>query len=220
MSVTQTITQPTLTPPLDHIVAIAVTESDYMEHYAATHHEWLNGVVITMSPANLEHMTLFQYLFKLLDAYLAVNPIATLLHEPFVMALDTPTFQSRRQPDIQLLRHEHQARLTPTYVDGPADICIEIVSPESVARDYGEKFQEYEAGGVAEYWIIDPQRHEANFHRLSEDHTYKRVQISADSPYTTPLLSRFQLHIPTVWQHPLPTIFQIMEQVHQMMATD
>jgi len=40
-----------------------------------------------------------------------------------------------------------------TYPDGPADLAIEIVSEESRLRDRGEKFAEYEVGGVKEYWI-------------------------------------------------------------------
>jgi Uma2 family endonuclease len=41
-------------------------------------------------------------------------------------------------------------------MDGAADIVIELVSPESVHRDYGEKLYEYEQAGVPGYWIIDP----------------------------------------------------------------
>ena len=40
-------------------------------------------------------------------------------------------------------------------MNGAADICIEVISPESVIRDRGEKFEEYERGGVGEYWIFD-----------------------------------------------------------------
>lgn len=44
-----------------------------------------------------------------------------------------------------------------TYLDGPADLVVGIVSPDSVGRDRGEKFYEYAQGGVPEYWLIDPQ---------------------------------------------------------------
>jgi Uma2 family endonuclease len=33
---------------------------------------------------------------------------------------------------------------------------LEVVSPESQNRDRRQKFNEYESGGVGEYWIIDP----------------------------------------------------------------
>lgn len=52
---------------------------------------------------------------------------------------------------------EHLDRLKETYLDGPADLVVGIVSPDSVGRDRGEKFYEYAQGGVPEYWLIDPQ---------------------------------------------------------------
>ena len=51
-----------------------------------------------------------------------------------------------------------------TYLDGPADVVVEIISPESRLRDRGEKFAEYEMGGVREYWLIDSERHEADWY--------------------------------------------------------
>jgi len=33
---------------------------------------------------------------------------------------------------------------------------IEVVSPESQSRDRREKYLEYEAAGIPEYWIADP----------------------------------------------------------------
>lgn len=42
-----------------------------------------------------------------------------------------------------------------------ADIVGEIVSKESGKRDRGEKFEEYDASGVREYWLIDPRRNDA-----------------------------------------------------------
>lgn len=43
-------------------------------------------------------------------------------------------------------------------MDGTPDLIVEVTSPESLARDRGEKYVEYEAAGVREYWLIDPDR--------------------------------------------------------------
>ena len=51
---------------------------------------------------------------------------------------------------------------------GAADLCVEVVSPESVTRDCREKLTEYEQAGVREYWLIDPFRTQARFHRLTD----------------------------------------------------
>ncbi|MGQ9574940.1 MAG: Uma2 family endonuclease [Thermoguttaceae bacterium] len=39
---------------------------------------------------------------------------------------------------------------------GAPVLAIEIVSPDSEARDWREKDLEYESGGVREYGVIDP----------------------------------------------------------------
>jgi Uma2 family endonuclease len=101
---------------------------------------------------------------------------------------------------------------------GPADICIEVVSLESVERDYGKKFAEYETGGVKEYWIIDPIRAECRICRLSAEGRYQTQTVDADGNYTTPLLPAFHLHIPTLWQDQLPDSYTIGEAVRGMLA--
>jgi Uma2 family endonuclease len=41
-------------------------------------------------------------------------------------------------------------------IDGPPDLCIEIVSPSSGQIDREDKFEQYAAGKVRHYWIVDP----------------------------------------------------------------
>jgi Uma2 family endonuclease len=61
------------------------------------------------------------------------------------------------------------------YVDGPADLVIEVVSPESRVRDRREKFREYQVAGVAEYWLIDPMQKTGEVYALSPSGVYERV---------------------------------------------
>lgn len=63
-----------------------------------------------------------------------------------------------RSPDLPLVRRGNLGRLRDADLDGPADLGVEIISPESRVRDRGEQFDEYDAVGVKEYWLIDPLR--------------------------------------------------------------
>ena len=74
-----------------------------------------------------------------------------------------------REPDLLFIAQEHLDRLKGTYLEGPADLVVEIVSPDSGARDRGEKFYEYERGGVPEYWLLDYARRQAEFYQLGQD---------------------------------------------------
>ena len=41
-------------------------------------------------------------------------------------------------------------------MQGPPDLCVEIISPSSGTIDREVKFRQYESGHVEHYWILDP----------------------------------------------------------------
>jgi len=86
------------------------------------------------------------------------------------------------------------------------------VSPESAGRDRGEKFYEYEAGGVREYWIIDPQRKRAEWCRLQEDGAYNVIAPDADGIYRSQVLAGLWMREPWLWQRPLPKLLDVLRE--------
>lgn len=124
-----------------------------------------------------------------------------------------------REPDLQIILNNNPGQLTDTAMNGPADICLEVVSPESVARDYGDKFNEYEKAGVREYWIIDPIRQRCDFNRRSEAGIYIEMEPDDQGYYHTPLLPKLALHVPTLWKDPLPNFFAIGQAVQAMLES-
>ena len=198
------------------IVATGVSADDFLAQYAETFHEWVEGVVIKMSPASQRHTRLMQYLVQWLNAYFALNPIGEVFSAPFVMRMDGRF----REPDLQIILNDNSGELTDTAMNGPADICIEIVSPESVERDYGAKFNEYEKAGVREYWIIDPIRLRCDFNRLNQTSVYAEINVDDTGHYRTPLLPHLALHVPTLWQDELPDFFAIGQAVQAMFEAE
>ena len=67
-----------------------------------------------------------------------------------------PRRPSRREPDVVFVAAARRDVVRPNHVEGPPDLVLEVVSPESQSRDRREKYLEYEAAGVPEYWIADP----------------------------------------------------------------
>lgn len=209
------VTTPT-TFPSGTLVAVDVPAEVYLRDYAGTHHEWVRGSVIQMTPVSLQHTALVDYLRDLLRTYFTLTGAGRVLGEPFVMALETSG--AYREPDLQVILEGNPGRLTETAMHGPADLCVEVVSAESVARDYGDKFEEYEKGGVREYWIIDPLRQEAHFYALQPSGLYARTLPDAEGIYRTPLVPRLALHVPTLWGDPLPTIVETVQAVQAMVG--
>ena len=199
------------------VVATGISAEDFMIQYADGHYEWVDGKVIQMAPVTSQHDEVFQYLIMYFRHYLLQSKIGRLKVDPFVMSL--PNIPSRRQPDLQFIANDNPGQLTATYMHGPADICIEIVSEESYQRDHSTKLLEYEKGGVQEYWIIDPQRHEARFFRLNDEGNYAAHKEDANGNYRTPLLPKYVLHVPSLWLDPLPDLDYIMNAINAMFDT-
>lgn len=120
-----------------------ITWESYLADYAPNFYEWVEGEVIKMSPIHDRHDILNQFFIVLFAAFFDARPIAVIRTAPMTMRL--PGLNIAREPDLQIILNENRARIRPTFTDGPADICIEIVSPESVDRDHGTKFAEYSA---------------------------------------------------------------------------
>jgi Uma2 family endonuclease len=120
---------------------------------------------------------------------------------------------SGRAPDILFLASEHQGRIRGTYVDGPADLVIEVVSPDSEVRDRREKLLEYEAAGISEYWLIDELRREAHFYVLGEDGGYQDTPLSDENAYESTVLPGLRLKVDWLWRDPLPTLDEALAEL-------
>jgi Uma2 family endonuclease len=206
---------PTQTPISDNAADDPISEADYLENYAANFYEWVNGKVEKMSPVSREHDELTRYLLRLFEAYLSIRKIGSVAIAPFAMHLPDSTVY--REPDLQFIRHASPTTITDDYVDGPADICVEIVTKSSIQRDHSTKLVEYEQGGVGEYWIIDPDRREARFLRLTDSGTFLAQHTHPDDAYRTPTLPDFALHVPTLWQEHLPDYGAVWNAVQSML---
>lgn len=173
--------------------------------------EWVQGEVVMVSPASRRHQQLAGFLTRVLGIFVETRDYGLVLSAPFQMKTgpDLPG----REPDLLVLAKEHLDRLHDTFLEGPADIVVEIVSPESRVRDRGEKFYEYEAGGVPEYWLIDPERQQAEFYQRSGDGHYYPVLPDAEGKYHSQVLLGFWLRVAWLWQDPLPKGLEVLREM-------
>jgi len=62
-----------------------------------------------------------------------------------------------RRPDVLFFTKARRHLIKKKAIEGPPDLCVEVLSPSSITTDRKDKFQQYAAGGVAHYWIINPE---------------------------------------------------------------
>jgi Uma2 family endonuclease len=117
-----------------------------------------------------------------------------------------------RLPDIFFVSNENLHRVKDNRLEGPADLTIDIISPESRSRDRGEKFYEYEQGGVREYWLLDPLRKRAEFYQLGEDDLYRPVNADSNGVYHSAVLEGLWMKVDWLWQQPLPTTLSVIKE--------
>jgi Uma2 family endonuclease len=173
--------------------------------------EWVDGDVIMVSPASMPHQDIGSFLENILRPFVEVHRLGKIFRAPFLMRMQS--ISRGREPDLFFAAKERLNLLEHNYFDGAADLVIEIVSPESVGRDRGDKFVEYERVGVREYWLLDPDRRTAEFYELGADGRYSVAPIGGDGIYRSKVIQGFWLQVDWLWQTPLPQVVDILREL-------
>jgi Uma2 family endonuclease len=169
--------------------------------------EWVDGVIEMTSPASYKHEDIGEFLLAVMRRYVYVYDLGRVVGGEFQMKLP----KSGRNPDVIFIKKEKIAKIKTTFLEGPGDLVVEVVSPESVKRDYTTKFAEYLAGGVGEYWIIDQRNDTAKFYVL-ENGKYVEVKPQ-NGRYTSREIQGFWLQMDWLWQDPTPDAETIVRQI-------
>jgi len=161
--------------------------------------EWVNGEVSIMAVTN-EHQRVVDFLNRLLGIFVQIYELGIVRSAPYAMR--AVPGGAIREPDLMFISKANRERLRREMLDGPADLVIEVVSEESVARDYDDKFAEYQDAGVQEYWIIDPRpnRRRASFFQRDAQGRLHPALVDADDIYRSSTLPGFWLKLAWLWQ--------------------
>src|SRR5581483_9092524 len=100
---------------------------------------------------------------------------------------------------VVLKNRLHLVRRGP--VAGRPNLAIEIVSPDSVERDYVKKRRQYQKAGVPEYWIVDEAEEKVTLLRLGVDGKYREARPRSGVLHSR-VLPGFWLRTEWLWQRP------------------
>jgi Uma2 family endonuclease len=195
------------------VVAVNVPYEDYLSGMYGKHVEWVYGAVIKMSPVSTQHDSLNRFVEMLFSAYIEQTGEGRVFQDPMVMK--PLEYLPGRQPDLQVVLPDRFHLIKKNQVAGAANLVVEIVSPESSSRDRGEKYEEYEKGGVAEYWLLDPIREEALFYVLGRDGKF-HLKLPVEGIYTSSVLPMLRLKVDLLWQEKLPGMRETLDMVEAM----
>jgi len=175
-----------------------------------TRAEWVDGEVIEMSPASIEHVDLNSWFSKVLGLFVEHHNLGVVLGPEAMVRLSGQN--RRRVPDLFFISNDHRERLRENHVEGAPDLAIEIVSPDSEARDWREKYLEYEEAGVREYWVVDPNSKHVEVYSLNADDKYGRIS-ELDGAVTSTVLPDFTLKTDWLWAGSRPPVLEVLKQL-------
>jgi Uma2 family endonuclease len=188
-----------------------MTEEEFVEWSGhKTRAEWVDGEVIVMSPVSDLHGDLNSWLNAVIRLFVEQKDLGSVRGPEAQVRLASQ--RARREPDLLFVARHRLDILRPNHVEGAPDLMMEIVSPESMARDWREKYLEFEAGGVLEYWVIDPMASRVEAYTLGDDRHYRRL-AEGDGKVGSIVLAGFHVRPQWLWQRPLPKVVDALREM-------
>ncbi|OCQ94768.1 hypothetical protein BCD64_20275 [Nostoc sp. MBR 210] len=142
------------------------------------HYELVDGRLELMNPPTIEHFLIVEFLATVLKLEIQR------LNLPWLTFRETGTRTGRnksRLTDLCVVTQEQARDLlkASAVFETPPLLVVEVVSPDSIKRDYRHKRSEYAAVGVPEYWIVDPLELKVTV-LLLEEGFYEETVFTAD----------------------------------------
>lgn len=189
----------------EHELKIPMTAEEFLAwDEEDVHAEWVNGEVTIFMPASTRHQLVVSFLNRLLGLYVQLLNLGEVLTAPYAMRA-TPD-GSVREPDVLYIATEHSDRMKRMYLDGPADLVVEVISDTSVTRDRADKFYEYQDAGVTEYLIIDSRagKQRVDYHVLDQEGKYEAIVADEQGKFHSHIMPGFWFRKEWFAQEPLP----------------
>ena len=184
-----------------------ISFEDFLRAYDGVHAEWVDGTVLLMSPGNTPQSRLTRFLGSIIQIWAEEHDLGEALIAPLSVKMET----SAREPDVFFFRREHKDRVHKTFVEGPPDLVIEIISRDTRGADRGETFYEYEQARVPEYWLIDPDRKKVEAYRLGADGAYEAVPTGDPETLRSEALPGMELPVEWLWRETLPKTSEVQK---------
>jgi len=133
------------------------TFEEYLAYDEGTNnrYELVDGKLELMNPPTFRHLLIAKFIERILEIEIEHLSLPWLC---FKEAGIRTGWRKSRLTDVYIITREQVRELLDesAICQTPPLLAVEVVSPDSVTRDYRYKRSEYAALGISEYWIIDP----------------------------------------------------------------
>jgi Uma2 family endonuclease len=105
-----------------------------------------------------------------------------------------------RRPDLLYFKTSRLHLIGKKAMEGPPDLCVEVLSPSSGTIDRRDKFKQYALGNVRFYWIVDPSNHLIEGHTLTQRNYKLSGKAKKSEIVTLPPFKDLRIHLAKIWQ--------------------
>lgn len=117
--------------------------------------EFINGRIIFHNPSQKRHQDVVGNLIKLLPTFVDIHNLGWIGFYDIMVSLTRNDYE----PDVCFWKQSRAKDFTEDQMQFPApDLVVEVLSKSTANNDRTTKYDDYEAHGVKEYWIIDPSK--------------------------------------------------------------
>jgi Uma2 family endonuclease len=169
----------------------------------------IDGVIYMASPENLDANDRFMWLGFLMNGFAGKTDQGKVYGSRVAFRLGDV---GGPEPDLAFVKKDRLHLRRRGFFQGPPDLAVEIVSPDSIERDYELKRAQYEAAGVSEYWIVDEFERKVTLLRLAANGKYREVKARKGELHSV-VLRGFWLRPEWLWQEPLPLHLDILQEL-------
>jgi len=167
----------------------------------------IDGVIFMASPDNTDASEINGWLYFLFAGFVYRKDLGKVYVSRVAYRLSE---HGGPEPDIGFVKKSRLGRVKRGYVAGPPDLAVEVVSPDSIERDYEKKRDLYEKAGVKEYWIVDEIEKKLTVLRLGKTGRYKQVP-EKEGVIHSKVVPGFWLRDVWLWTPPLPDPLETLE---------
>ena len=129
------------------------THRDYEALPEGAPYQLIQGELVMTPSPTFDHQELVLNLATILKVFVETNHLGKIVTSPMdVYLTETDTYQ----PDIIFISNNRR-HIIHDRIKGAPDLIIEVLSASNAYYDLVHKKNVYEATGVLEYWIVDPQ---------------------------------------------------------------
>jgi Uma2 family endonuclease len=181
-------------------MAISTTAAPFtFEDYVAyddgseNRYELVDGELVAMTPPTFRHMLIAKFVEQCLDAEIARLGLGWFC---FREAGVRTGVRKSRLTDVYVLTPEQVSSLVnrAAIAQTPPLLAVEVVSPDSVTRDYRYKRTEYAALEIPEYWIVDPLESKVTVLVFNEG-LYDEAVFGGNQALVSPTFSELNLTV-------------------------